>query len=175
MRNNVFCEIFYSKFSLLRIFLFCNFGVRKKNCKFFAIFFSAMNVNTKFENVSFLKTSIFSIFFSKINRISTEFFFKYTKIAKIIFLIFFQFFFSKNFFYDNFFYKFFLSIFFGENFSFHKNICAKIFLTIFSRIAFVFDVCEIMYFAKNFIRNFAYCENWKLFSSFFSNFFFFKN
>ena len=28
--NNVLCEIFYSKFCLLRIFLFCNFGVRKK-------------------------------------------------------------------------------------------------------------------------------------------------
>ena len=53
-----------------------------------------------------------------------------------------------------FFYKF----FFGKNFSFHKNISAKIFFTIFSRISFVFDVCEIMYFAKFFIRNFASCE-----------------
>ena len=30
LRNNVFREIFYSKFCLLRIFMFCNFGVRKK-------------------------------------------------------------------------------------------------------------------------------------------------
>ena len=61
LRNNVFCGIFYSKFCLLRFLLFCNFGVRKKNCKFFCDFFSAMNVNTKFENVSFLKKSkIFS-------------------------------------------------------------------------------------------------------------------
>ena len=57
LRNNVFCEIFYLKFCLLRIFLFCNFCVRKKNCKFFLRFFLAMNVNTKFENISFLKKS----------------------------------------------------------------------------------------------------------------------
>ena len=58
LRNNVFCEIFYSKFRLLRIFLFCNFGLRKKKLQiFFAIFFSAMIVNTKVENVSFLKKS----------------------------------------------------------------------------------------------------------------------
>ena len=38
LRNNVFCEIFYSKFCLLRILLFLNFGVRKKKL-FFAIFF----------------------------------------------------------------------------------------------------------------------------------------
>ena len=45
----------------MRIFLFCNFGVRKKNCKFFLRVFSAMNLNTKFENVSFQKISkIFS-------------------------------------------------------------------------------------------------------------------
>ena len=46
----------------MRIFLCCNFGLRKKNFLiFFAIFFSAINVNTKFENVSFLKKSkIFS-------------------------------------------------------------------------------------------------------------------
>ena len=39
LRNNVFCEIFYPKFCLSRIFWFCNFGVRKKNCKFFLRFF----------------------------------------------------------------------------------------------------------------------------------------
>ena len=54
--------------------------------------------------------------------------------------------------------KFFRKIFFGENFSFHKNVSAKIFFTIFSGISFVFDVCEIMYFANFFIQNFAYCE-----------------
>ena len=54
--------------------------------------------------------------------------------------------------------NFYYRIFFGENFSFHKNISAKIFFTIFSRVSFVSDVCEIMYFAKFFIRNFAYCE-----------------
>ena len=87
---------------------------------------------------------IFSIFFSRINRISTEFFFKYKKIAKIIIKIFFKLFCFVHFFY--------------ENFSFHKNISAKIVFTIFSRISFVFDVCEIMYFAKFFIVNFAYCK-----------------
>ena len=41
LRNNVFCEIFYSKLCLLRIFLLCNFSVRKKKFYiFFAIFFS---------------------------------------------------------------------------------------------------------------------------------------
>ena len=35
---------------------------------------------------------------------------------------------------------------------------AKIFFTIFSQISFVFDVCELMYIAKFFIRNFATCE-----------------
>ena len=80
--------------------------------------------------------NFFRFFFSKINRISTEFFFKYKKIAKII---------KKNF----------LRTIFSTNFSFHKNFSAKIFFTIFSRISFAFDVCEIMYFAKLFIRNFA--------------------
>ena len=56
LRKNVFCEVFYLKFCLLRIFLFCNFGVRKKIVNFFCGFL-AMNVNTKFENVSFLKKS----------------------------------------------------------------------------------------------------------------------
>ena len=66
---------------------------------------------------------------------------------------------SKQFFSTNFFLvKIFLSNFFGENLSFHETIAAKIFFTIFARIYFVFDVCEIMYFAKFFIRNFAYCE-----------------
>ena len=59
------------------------------------------------------------------------------------------FFFSESFYYR---------IFFGGNFFFYKNIPAKIFFTIFSRISFVFDVCEIMYVAKKFIRNFAYCK-----------------
>ena len=99
-----------------------------------------------------------TFFFSKINRISTEFFFKYWKITKIIFKIFFEYFtkiFTYKFFFgENFFYRY----FFGEIFSFHKNISAKIFFTIFSRISFGFDVCEIMYFAKNLIQNVAYCE-----------------
>ena len=42
LQNNVFCEIFYSKFCLLRIFLFCNFGVQKKKCEFFFCIFSAI-------------------------------------------------------------------------------------------------------------------------------------
>ena len=60
-----------------------------------------------------------------------------------------QFFFGENFYYR---------IFFCENFSFQKNISAKIHFTIISRISFVFDVCEIMYFAEFFIRNFGYCD-----------------
>ena len=96
----------------------------------------------------------FSIFFLQINRIATEFFFKYKKIA----IIFFEFFFFEKIFFSFFLQIFFIEFFFGENFSFHKNISAKIFFTIFSRIYFVFDVCKIMYFAKKIIRNFAYCE-----------------
>ena len=43
LRNDVFCEIFYSKFCLLRIFLFCNFGVRKRKIgkKIYNFFFSS--------------------------------------------------------------------------------------------------------------------------------------
>ena len=112
-----------------------------------------------------LFSKFFSIFFFlKINRISTEFFFTYKRIAKIIFNIFSEFFVFEKFFYENFvftnffFVKIFLSIFFGENFFFYTNISTMIFFTIFSRIPSVFDVCEIMYFAKFFIRNFVYCE-----------------
>ena len=74
-------------------------------------------------------------------------------------------FFPKIFFTNIFFYKFvfgenfyYFLFFFGENFSFHTNISAKICFTIFSRISSVFDVCEIMYYAKFFIHTFAYCE-----------------
>ena len=75
-----------------------------------------------------------------------------------------KFFFRQFFFGEYFFYR----IFFGENFSFHKNISS------------VFDVCEIMYFAKFYIRNFAYCvvfvlQFWcteKKIVNFFYNFFF---
>ena len=71
---------------------------------------------------------------------------------KLFFKFFSNFFFEKFFLWNFFFYNFsfgenfFYRIFFGENFSFHKN------------MSFVFDVCEIMYFAKFYIRNFAYCE-----------------
>ena len=129
--------------------------------------------NNKFAQIIFKIFAIF--FFSKNNRILTEFFFKYKKIAKISFKIVSEFICSKDFFYENFFLQifflvkifffqfflgenFFYPIFFGENFSFHKNISATIFFTIFSRISFVFDVCEIMYFTQFFIRNFAYCD-----------------
>ena len=62
-----FCEIMYFAKFYIRNFGYCEFFVfqfwciEKKNCKLFCNFFSAMNVNTKFENVSFLKKSkIFS-------------------------------------------------------------------------------------------------------------------
>ena len=123
---------------------------------------------------------ILSIFFSKINRISTEFFFKYKKIDKLIFKIFlfrkifftkifFEFFFFRKFFFTNIvFYKFFFGehfydrIFFGENLPFHKNISVKIVFTIFSRIFFsiwclrnnVF--CEIFYSKFYLLRIFCF-------------------
>ena len=122
---------------------------------------------------NFFYENCFRIFFAQ--KIFFEFFLlEKFFLQKFFTNIFFEFFFSKNFFCENFylqiffakffFYKFFFGenfyyrIFFGQNFSFHKNISAKIFLTIFSRISFVFDICEIMYFAKFFFRNFAYCE-----------------
>ena len=99
-------------------------------------------------------------------------FFKFKKILKICFFenwpnflsnikklqkLFAKFF--SNFFFEKFsLRKFFFTIFFfGENFV-YRIFLAKIFFTIFSRISFVFDVWKIMYFAKFFIRNFAYCE-----------------
>ena len=72
----------------------------------------------------------------------------------------FRIFFFRTIFFSNFFLVkiFSYRIFFGENLSFYKNISAKIFFTIFLRIYFVFDVCEIMYFEKFCIGNFAYWE-----------------
>ena len=62
---------------------------------------------------------------------------------------------STNFF---FWWKSLLSNFFCRKFFFSQKYFCEDFFTIFSRIYFVFDVCEIMYLAKFFIRNFAYCE-----------------
>ena len=116
-------------------------------------------------------SKFFRFILSKINRISTEFFFKYKEIAKIIFKIFSKFFFYDNFFLQIFFCEnFYYRVFFGENFSFHKNISAKIFFTIFSRISFVFDVCETMYFANFFVLQF-WCTEKKILI-FFAIFFF---
>ena len=95
---------------------------------------------------------LFDFFFRELTEFQPNFFSNIKKLPKLV-LKFFSNFFLRKFFSTNFFYR----IFFGENFSFHKNISATIFFTIFSRISFVFDVCEIMYFARFFIRNFAYC------------------
>ena len=68
--------------------------------------------------------------------------------AKVIFKMFFEFFFS-NIFFNNFFFgeNFFIE-FFWRKFFFSQNISVKIFFTIFPRISVAFDVYEIMYFAK---------------------------
>ena len=99
------------------------------------------------------------LFFRKLTDIQPNFFSNIKKLPKL-FLKFFSNFFFEQFFLRKFFSTnfFLVKIFFCENVSFHKNISAKIFLTIFSRIYFVCDVCEIIYFAKFFIRNFAHCE-----------------
>ena len=111
---------------------------------------------TKFQK---LFSKLFRFFFSKINRISIEFFFKYKKIAKIILKFFVEFFFFKKICTNIFFYKFFFWWkFLVSNFSFHKNISAKIFFTIFSRISFVFDVCEILYSKFCLLRFFLFCN-----------------
>ena len=124
-------------------------------------------------------------FFRKLTEFQPNFFSNIKKFPKLL-LQFFSIFFSKKFFYENFFlqmffwWKFCYRIFFGENLSFHKTVSAKIFFTIFSRISFEFDVCEIMYFAECFIRNFAYCEFFcfailvygKIIVNFFCDFFF---
>ena len=57
VHNNVFCEIFHSKFWLLRIFRFAILAYGKKIVNFFCGFFLAINVNTKFKKLSFLKKS----------------------------------------------------------------------------------------------------------------------
>ena len=122
------------------------------------------SLNTAYTKIKKLQkfSKFFQFFFSKINRILTEFFSNIKKLRKLFSKFFSNFFFRKIFFTKIFFYKFlfgenfYYRIFFGENFSFHKNISAKIFFIIFSRMSFVFDVCEIMYFANFFIRNFAY-------------------
>ena len=112
-----------------------------------------------------LFTKFFRFFFSKINRILTEFSFKYKKIAKTIFKIFFEFFF----FFDQFFVRrFFLQIFFLVKIFIIEIFLATIFLftKIFLRRFFsqyfreflLYFVCEIMYFAEFFIQNFAYCD-----------------
>ena len=75
------------------------------------------------------------------------------------FKIFFRIFFFEKFFSTNFFLvKIFFIEFFLQQFFFSQKYFCEDFFTIFSRISFVFDVCEIKYFAKFFIRNFAYCE-----------------
>ena len=103
-------------------------------------------------------------FFRKLIEFRPNFFSNIKKLPKL-FLKFFSNFFFENFFVwkyfsTNFFFEenVYHRIFFRENLSFYKNISAKIFFTILSRISFVFDVCEIMYFAEFFIRNFAYCD-----------------
>ena len=118
------------------------------------------------------------------NRLLTDLFFKNKKNAKIIFKNFFDFFFRKltefqpNFFSNikklpKLFRKFFSNIFFRNNFFstnfFLVNIfdieffLAKIFLrrfffTIFSRLSFVFDVCEIFYSKFCLLRIFLFCN-----------------
>ena len=58
----MFAKFFIGNFAYCEFFCFVILVYGKKNCKFFLrFFFWAMNVNTKFENVSFLKKSkIFS-------------------------------------------------------------------------------------------------------------------
>ena len=99
----------------------------------------------KNKNIAKIIFKIFSIFFSKINRIPTEFFFKYEKISKIIFKILFEFFFSENFFYEH----FFLEIFFWWKFFFsQKYFCEDFFHNIFTNFFCIW--C---------LRNNVYCEN----------------
>ena len=63
--------------------------------------------------------------------------------------------------------KIFIIVFFWQKFFFSQKYFREDFLTIFSQISFVFDIFEIMYFAKFFIRNFAYCQLFR-FAIFFS-------
>ena len=56
-----FAKFPIQNFACCEFFCFAILVYGKKNCDFFAIFFSAMNVNTKFENVSFLKKVKFSL------------------------------------------------------------------------------------------------------------------
>ena len=113
---------------------------------------------SKIKKMQKLFSKFFRFFYSTINRNSTEFFFKNKKIAKIIFKIFFEFFFSKNFFYEN----FFLQIFFWWKFILSNFFLAKIFLftKIFLRRLFSQYFREFLWylmFAKSCIlRNFLF-------------------
>ena len=122
------------------------------------IFFYKLFLRKFFLQIFFTKIFIYKFFLGTF--FSTNFFYENFYLQIFFRDIFFYKFFLRKFFSSNFFLvKIFLIQFFsGENDSFHKNISVKIFSTIFSRISFVFDVCEIMYFPKFFIRNFAYCE-----------------
>ena len=58
----MFAKFFIRNFAYCEFFCFAILVYRKKYCKFFLrFFFSAMNDNTKFENVSFLKKSKISL------------------------------------------------------------------------------------------------------------------
>ena len=56
-----FAEFFIRNFAYCDFFCFAILVSEKKIVNFFCDFFPAMNVNTKFENVSFLKTVKFSL------------------------------------------------------------------------------------------------------------------
>ena len=104
-------------------------------------------------------------FFSKNNQILTEFFFKYKKIAKIIFKIF-----LKNFSYGNFFlqiffwWKFFLSNFFWRKFFFsQKYFFEDFFHNIFANFFCIWCLlnnvfCEIFYSKFCLLRIFLCCN-----------------
>ena len=163
----IILKIFFEKFFLWNFFWkhsFYEYFFRKI---FFYKFFFGENFSFH-KNISFVfdvcgimyfAKFFVQFFFLKINRILTDFFSNIKKLPKL-FVKFFSNFFLRKFFSTNFFLVeiFFIEFFLAKIFFFHKNISAKIFFTIFSRISFVFDVCEIIYFAKFFIRNFAYCE-----------------
>ena len=128
---NLYCEMF-SEILLIANYFILQFWCTEKNCKFF----------------------IKNFFFQKLTEFN-RLFFKYKKIVKIIFLIFFEFFFRTILFTKFFFYK----LFFGENY-FRKHIFL---VTLFGKFSFhEKNVANFMRFRRKCLEKQTHVDNFSL-------------
>ena len=123
-----------------------------------------------------LFSKFYRFFFRKLTEFQPNFFSNIKKLTNLFLKFFFfekfflQKFFSNFFFFENFFLRtlfstnfflvniFMIEFFLAKIFLFTKIFLWRLFSQYFREFFFLFDVCEIMYFAKFFIRNFTYCE-----------------